>query len=103
MGHGTVKGKPWQGGLLIGSTVTRRNAKSSVAVHVHAVEMLVALLREFARRTAQGHRGNLQSAHSQLRFINSIAREMLVATKGSTGRTAVRVRWPAGDACSPLK
>jgi hypothetical protein len=43
--------------------------------------MLVALLREFARRTAQEHRENLQPAHSQLRLINSIARETLVATR----------------------
>ena len=43
--------------------------------------MLVALLREFARRTTQEHRENLQSAHSQLRLINSIARETLITTR----------------------
>jgi hypothetical protein len=46
-------------------------------------KMFVALLREFARRTAQEHRENLQSAHSQLRLINSIAREILGATRES--------------------
>jgi hypothetical protein len=45
--------------------------------------MFVALLREFACRTAQEHRENLQSAHSQLRVINSIAREILGATRKS--------------------
>jgi hypothetical protein len=49
--------------------------------------MLVAPLWEFARRTAQEYRGNFQAAHSQLRVINSTAREMLVAAKGPTGRT----------------
>jgi hypothetical protein len=78
--------------------ITTRKAKSRVAVHLPAIgipgkrEMLVALLREFARRTAQEHRENLQSAHSQLRLINSIARETLVATRQSTRLTTARAR-----------
>src|ERR1700693_516385 len=54
--------------------------------------MFVVLVREFARRTAQEHRENLQPAHSQLRVINSIARETLVATSQSTRLTTARAR-----------
>ena len=54
-----------------------------VAVHVPAVgipgerEMLIALLREFGRRTAQEHRENPEVARPQLREINALARELL--------------------------
>jgi hypothetical protein len=77
--------------------ITSRKAKSRVAVHVPAVdirgngEMFVALLREFACRTAQEHRENLQPAHSQLRVINSIARETLVATREFVGGSRMTV------------
>jgi hypothetical protein len=43
-------------------------------------QMLITLLREFARRTAQSHRENLQTVHSQLRVINGVIRNLLVAT-----------------------
>jgi hypothetical protein len=52
----------------------------------------VALVREFARRTAQEHRENLQPAHSQLRLINSIARETLVTTREFSPTHTARAR-----------
>jgi hypothetical protein len=82
---------------------TRRIAKSRAAVHVPAVdircngEMFVALLREFARRTAQEHRENLQPAHSQLRLINSIARETLVTTREFSRTHTARARRNSPD------
>jgi hypothetical protein len=40
--------------------------------------MLVALIREFASRTAQDHRGDdPEVARPQLRVINALARELL--------------------------
>jgi hypothetical protein len=45
------------------------------------VEMLVLLLRDFARRTVQDHRANLQAAHPQLRTINTLARDILAASR----------------------
>lgn len=47
-------------------------------------EMLTALLYEFARRTAQAHRGNLQAVHGQLRFINTLAQQ--IASAGRLSR-----------------
>jgi hypothetical protein len=73
--------------------ITRRKAESRAAVHVHAVgipcerEMLVGLLREFARRTAAENRNNLHAAYPQLRVINSVVREVLVTARGQIGRT----------------
>jgi hypothetical protein len=81
--------------LNVSTVITRRKPNSRVAVHGRAIgerEMLVALLRDFARRTAQEHREHLQSAHSQLRLINSIARETLVTTRQSTRLTTARAR-----------
>ena len=81
--------------LNVSTVITRRKPNSRVAVHGRAVgerEMLVALLRDFARRTAQEHRENLQPAHSQLRVINSIARETLVTTREFIRTHTVRRR-----------
>jgi hypothetical protein len=88
--------------LNVSAVITTRKPNSRVAVDGRAIgerEMLVALLRDFARRTAQEHRERLQSAHSQLRLINSIARETLVATRESAARTTVRTR--RGDDVKP--
>jgi hypothetical protein len=81
--------------LNVSTVITRRKPNSRVAVHGRAVgdrEMLVALLRDFARRTAQEHRENLQSAHSQLRVINSIARKTLVTTREFSRTHTARAR-----------
>lgn len=51
-------------------------------------EMVVSLLREFARRTVQDHRANLEAAHGQLRTINDLARELLAASRKQRGRKA---------------
>jgi hypothetical protein len=40
-------------------------------------KMLVALLREFGRRTAQDYRGNHEVARPQLRVMNALVRELL--------------------------
>jgi hypothetical protein len=67
------------------------SAWPEVAVHVPAVgipdkrEMLVALLREFARRTAAEHRGNPEVACPQLRVINALARQLLARRWAETG------------------
>jgi hypothetical protein len=45
------------------------------------IEMVVSLLREFARRTVQDHRTHIQTAHPQLRTINSLARDILAASR----------------------
>lgn len=43
------------------------------------------LLREFARRTAQDHRGNPEAAYPQLRRINALGRELLARKWAETG------------------
>jgi hypothetical protein len=48
-------------------------------------EMLIALLREFGRRTAQDHRGNPEVARPQLRRINALGRELLATRWAETG------------------
>lgn len=48
-------------------------------------EMLVHLLREFARRTAQDHRGNPEAAYPQLRRIHALGRELLARKWAETG------------------
>jgi len=45
------------------------------------IEMIVSLLREFARRTVQDHRAHLQTAHPQLRTINNLARDILATSR----------------------
>jgi hypothetical protein len=50
------------------------------------IEMVVSLLREFARRTAQDHRANLQTAHTQLRTINTLALDILAASRKNRRR-----------------
>jgi hypothetical protein len=52
------------------------------------VEVIVLLLREFARRTAHEHRANLEEAHGQLRTINDLARDILTASRKQRRRRA---------------
>jgi hypothetical protein len=51
-------------------------------------EMVVLLLRDFARRTAKDHRANLQAAHTQLRAINTFALNILAASRRRQRRKA---------------
>lgn len=44
-------------------------------------EMVVSLLREFASRAVKDHRANLQTVHPQLRTINDLARDILIASR----------------------
>lgn len=48
------------------------------------IEMVISLLREFARRTVQDHRADLLAAHPQLRTINDLARDILAASRTRT-------------------
>jgi hypothetical protein len=51
-------------------------------------ETIILLLREFARRTVQDHRANLQAAHGQLRTINNLARDILATSRYRQRRKA---------------
>jgi hypothetical protein len=48
--------------------------------------IIISLLREFARRTVQDHRANLQAAHPQLRTINGLARDILARSRKTQRR-----------------
>jgi hypothetical protein len=51
-------------------------------------ELIVLLLRDFARRTAKDHHANLQAAHVKLRTINTLALDILAASRRRQRRKA---------------
>lgn len=71
------KDSKWLGGIAI-STPDSGAARPSAQI--------VALLREFARRTAQDHRDNPEVARPQLHVINALAREVLAKRWTRAGR-----------------
>jgi hypothetical protein len=57
-------------------------------------KMLVALLREFAHRTATDHRGNPEAARPQLHMINALARQLLARRWAGGGGGGLNIALP---------